>query len=68
MAGTIIGIPSSAHVCQGRPSANYYPAKTQWKCDDCPQVWVVVTGVQYNEPYNAWRKLTPKTVNGREAL
>lgn len=66
MAGKITGVPPAAHVCEGRPPAQLYPAATQWQCDDCPQTWVVVLGAHYNETYKAWRKLTLRNANGMD--
>lgn len=66
MGGTIVAAPPAPHVCEGRPNPNLYRAATQWKCDDCPQTWVVVEGNQYNESYKAWRRLTLRNVSGRD--
>lgn len=52
--------------CADKPNANDYEPSTQWTCDNCDQVWVVVEGAQYNEPYKAWRKLTYKNIEGED--
>lgn len=66
MSGQIIYVPPTAHECGGQPPARMLNAGTQWQCDDCGQVWVVVEGAQYNESYSAWRKLTEKNKGGRD--
>lgn len=52
--------------CADKPSPNDYKPGTQWTCDNCGKVWVVVEGAQYNEPYQAWRTLTEKNKNGMD--
>lgn len=66
MGGKIILIPESAHQCADFPVAGMLKKGTQWQCNDCNKIWVVVTGAQYNEPYSAWRKLTDKNINGED--
>lgn len=72
MSGEITYIPTEKSNCEtyqgcdGKPSADLYRPRTQWTCNSCGQIWVVVAGAQYNEPYQAWRKLTDRTRDGRE--
>lgn len=55
MTGHIIPPPPEAHKCDSPPRAENYAPGTRWKCDDCGEELIVVTGSQYNEPYSAWR-------------
>lgn len=41
--------------CEGRPRAADYRDGTIWQCDNCGAQWVVWSGVQYNEPFSAWK-------------
>lgn len=66
MPGTFHPPAEAAHRCSGMNHPRGYPAGTQFHCDECPQKWVVVEGTQYNDPYKAWRKLTPKNEDGRD--
>jgi hypothetical protein len=72
MAGKIIHVPPVANThtdrtpCPDIPIAASYRPGTQWQCDDCNRVWVVVEGVQYNEPWSAWRRLTALNMDGRD--
>ncbi|AWY04997.1 hypothetical protein SEA_HORTUS1_15 [Microbacterium phage Hortus1] len=66
MGGKIILIPTAAHECSGRPETRAYPKGTQWQCGECNQTWVLVYGSQYNEHYEAWRKLTTSNIKGED--
>jgi hypothetical protein len=71
MAGSITYTPpvKTRHAlvgCEGRPNARNYVRGTVWTCGECKQEWVVVEGMQYNEPYTAWRKLTERNRDGRD--
>lgn len=70
MGGRITYVPGPEDVCktyqgcEGKPPAGMLKPKTQWTCNVCGKIWVVVAGAQYNEPYQAWRKLTNQTRGG----
>ncbi|QDK03259.1 hypothetical protein SEA_DEJAVU_18 [Microbacterium Phage DejaVu] len=66
MGGRIIYVPNDPHECGSKPVSAMLKKGTQWQCNDCDQVWVVVEGAQYNEPYSAWRRLTERNRDGRD--
>lgn len=74
MSGRIIHMPKpeithdNYHPCQGIPAAEFLVRGTQWQCDSCDRIWVVVEGAQYNESYSAWRILTDRNKDGRDRL
>jgi hypothetical protein len=72
MTGKIIFTPSplqrceTALGCADRPPADTLKPATVWKCDECGREWVVTEGAQYNEPYQAWRRLTESNRGGQD--
>ena len=62
--------PASTHsdlwTCPGMPVPERHPRGTQWTCNECDRIWVVVEGAQYNEPYTAWRVLNGRNRDGRD--
>lgn len=70
MTGKITFVPSAADRCRlecpDKPPPAMLKPRTQWTCDECGKVWVVVEGAQHNEPYQAWRVLTDATRDGRD--
>lgn len=72
MTGRITFVPTAAQRCETQlgcpdmpPAAGLVPG-TIWQCDGCGREWVVVAGAQYNEPYQAWRRLSEQNRDGRE--
>lgn len=72
MAGRITYVPEPASThsdrqrCPGMPAPEMFPRGTQWTCNECDRIWVVVEGAQYNESYSAWRILTDRNRLGRD--
>ena len=66
MPGRIISEPTREHVCADKPVADRYARGTQWQCDECHTIWVLVVGAQYNESYSAWRVMTERNRNGQD--
>lgn len=50
--------------CPDMPNPADYVRGTIWKCDDCAQEWVLVEGVQYNESWSNWQRLTESNRDG----
>ncbi|QDH48024.1 hypothetical protein SEA_PAVLO_16 [Microbacterium phage Pavlo] len=66
MGGRVILVPEAAHECKGKPKTWSYPKGTHWQCNECHQTWVLVHGSQYNENYEAWRKLNLRNIKGED--
>jgi len=71
MAGKIVYTPALPTACQrgmceGQPDPKTLQPGTIWECDHCHGQWVVVTGSQYNEYYQAWRHLTERNRKGAD--
>lgn len=72
MTGRITHVPNLAQRCEtaagcpDKPSPNILQPGTIWQCDECAREWVVVYGAQYNEPYQAWRRLTESNRAGQD--
>ena len=49
--------PCDRGACAGKPPAEDYRDGTRWQCDDCGAIWEKHSGAQYNEPYDAWRRV-----------
>lgn len=72
MTGMIVHVPAAAKRCElsagcaEKPPADDLRPGTVWRCDECGREWVVVAGAQYNEPYQAWRRLTESNRGGQD--
>lgn len=72
MTGKITFTPTPAARCErtggcpDKPQPSVLKPGTIWQCDECAREWVVVEGAQYNEPYQAWRRLTESNRGGQD--
>ena len=72
MTGRITFVPTPAAVCdrpggcRDKPHPQVHSRGTIWTCDECGKEWVLVTGSQHNETYEAWRPLTERNRDGSD--